>query len=69
MRDKQGRRVSPRESLTADHPKDWTSSAAKPEGNWRCKRLDHMPQNLRQQEAELDQAPPTPFRGATKEMT
>lgn len=28
-----------------------------------------MPQNLSQQEAELDQAPPTPFRGATKEMT
>lgn len=67
MKAKQGRRVSPRESLTASHPKDWTSSATQPEGTWRSRRLDHMPQNLRQQEAGLD--PPTPFRGATKEMT
>lgn len=43
---KQGRGVSPRESLTDNRPKDWASSAAKPEGNWRSKRLDYMPQTL-----------------------
>lgn len=29
MKAKQGRRVSPRESLTANHPKDWASYTAK----------------------------------------
>lgn len=67
MKAKQGRRVSPRESLTANHPKDWASYTAKLEGNWRSKRLDHMPHNLSPQEAELDQAPALPFRDATKD--
>lgn len=42
MKDKQGKRVSPRESLTASPPKDWASNAAKLEGNWRSETLGHV---------------------------
>lgn len=64
MKAKQGRRVSPRD---CNHPKDWASYAAKLEGNWKYKTLDHVSQNLSQQEAELDQASASPLRGATKD--